>query len=102
MGKDSLILDSVTDINIHDTMLVLPKIHLFVLFSVLFIFGIYLIRIPGEEDARNWVVSTSINGANPGMSTVARSGSGAPLFNVNTWIYLGRRDFGFTFVVYRK
>jgi len=45
LGKDSLTLDSVIDINIHDTMFVIAKINLYILFSVLIFFSIYLIRV---------------------------------------------------------
>ena len=42
---DGLTLESVTDINVHDTYYVIANIHLIVLLTTLVFFGVYLIRM---------------------------------------------------------
>nr|WP_288932113.1 hypothetical protein [uncultured Allomuricauda sp.] len=44
-GIDGLTLESVTDINVHDTYYVIANIHLIVLLTTLVFFGVYLIRM---------------------------------------------------------
>ncbi len=45
LGLDSLSKNSITDINIHDTYLVISKFYFFILFAVGIFFWVYLVRM---------------------------------------------------------